>query len=282
MANKDVVKKPSDTAVVKTKDGVIAGLEGITQDMLTIPRLKLVQKNSVEIDDKTAKPGEVVNSVTKEVICETDESLTIIPLKFHPTRLMFRDFGEGGGLLCQSLNGKTGRGEPGGNCIGCEFNPNPWPIDEKTGKGIPPPCTELINSFCIVRGYDFPIPLTASFGRTSMGAGKQLRNMIYFDAQKAQKNSWHFAYNLSTDFKENVKGTYFQFKIAPGGMAEKNEIKKGEEFYKLITSTQVEVHEDEDEIKAEQRNVEKKSKPEDEDKGKFNEDEENPFADDEE
>lgn len=229
----------------------IPGLEGIEQDMLIIPRLKLVQKNSVEVDSGTA-PGTIVNSVSKEVICKNKSEMIIIPLSIQRTRIYFKPFADGGGLLCRSFNGITGRGNPGGKCLGCVNNPDPWPVDPKTGKEIPPPCIEFINIFCIVRDYDFPIPMTASFGRTSLKSGKSLVNFLWADASKANKSPWNFAYNLSAELTENEYGKFYVFKTAPAGKANATEIKQGEKFYKVIKSTRHEIHEDEDEIREEQ------------------------------
>lgn len=259
MATKNVVKKKPG-AVQRTETGVIAGLEGVEQDMLIIPRLKLVQKNSVEIDDDLAKPGQIVNSVTKDVINKVGKNgnVTIIPIKNTRTRILFKPFNEGGGLLCQSFDGVEGTGDPGGDCSKCPMNQ--WETNPKTKKQESPKCTELLNIFCLVRGYDFPIPLTASFGRTSMGAGKQLVNFFWADAQKAQKSPWNFAYELSTQSTENEFGKFYIFKVTPGGMAKAPEIKQGEVFYRLITETQVQIHEDEEEIHREADNIVKEEK----------------------
>ena len=258
----------------------IPGLEGVTQDLLIIPRLKLVQKNSVEIDNELAKPGQVVNSVTKEVILRGKEPIVIIPIKNTKSRLLFRPMGEGGGLLCQSFDGMTGQGAPGGNCLECPKAK--WPEDRS--KSTSPECADYINVFCVVRGYDFPIPLTGAFGKTSMGAGKQLVNFFWADSQKAQKSPWNFAYELNTIPSENEKGKFYIFKIAPGGKATKDEIEKGELFYNLITSTQIEIHEDEDEMKAEAEKMQKAKKAQkaEDDASGMTEAEDDPFKEDEE
>ena len=272
MVTKNVTKKQSNS--VSKAPQMIPGLEGVKQETLIIPRLKLVQKNSVEIDDGIIKPGEIVNSVTKDILAKKDKPLTLIPIKNSESRLLFKPFDDGGGLLCQSFDAIYGKGDPGGECENCPYSK--W-TENKKGEQVAPECTDLTNVFCLVRGYDFPIPLTVSFGRTSKGAGKQLINFFYFDAQKAQKSPWNFAYTLSSEFKENVKGNYFQFKVAPGGMAQKDEIKIGETFYRLIQSTQVQIHEDEDERRTEQGNVEKAKK--DNSAPEMQEDTTNPFTD---
>jgi hypothetical protein len=287
MATKQPVKK-NGGALVKSAGGGIAGLEGITQDMLTIPRVKIVQKNSVEVDDGFGKPGMLVNSINKDIIAEPKKPIIILPLQYKPSRIFFRPFGEGGGLACQSRDNINGEGDPGGKCKQCPHFQ--WPTEaEKNAKGknkkTSPDCTELINIFCMIRGYDFPIPMTVSFGRTSMKAGKQLRQMLYTAATQQQKNPWNFAYEIVTVFKENDKGTYFEFKSSPAGMAKAAEIKLGDQFYRLISTTDTVIHEDEDEIAKEQGNINKKDEPiKDEPVPGFDKeaDEEDPFGEDDE
>jgi len=236
-------------AVVQNTGAVIPGLEGVGQDLLIIPRLKMVQQNSVEVMGNDMKPGSIVNSVTKDLIAKPSEQVTLIPILNTQTRIFFKPVKDGGGILCRSFNNKDGQGEPGGDCFKCPKNK--WGVDLK-GEQTTPECAELLNIFCIVRGYDFPIPLTVSFKGTSMGAGKQLVNFFWADAQKNQISPWNFAYELKTEFKENKAGQFFVFKVNPGGKAQKEEIAKGGIFYNLIKSTTVQIHEDEDEIKAEQ------------------------------
>lgn len=244
MANE--VAKRNGTAMTRPGN-TIPGLEGVEQDMLIIPRLKLVQKMSVEADPPyEIKPGSIVNSVTKDVLAALTKdgaSLVLIPLLNKKSRLFFKPMSEGGGLLCQSQDGFTGIGDPGGSCAECPMNQ--WNDDE------PPKCTELYNIFCLVRGYDYPIPLTASFGKTSFKAGKALINYFFNDSMKAQKSPWNFAYELLTRSVTNDYGTFFIFDVKPGGKATDEEIATGTIMYNLLSTTKVQIHEDEDEMKEE-------------------------------
>lgn len=249
-----------DLAVQNAKDLIpvgqqIPGLEGIESDMLIIPRLKVVQKMSIENNEPyDIKAGSIVNSVTKDVLAEyTKEgtSLTLLPVVTGRSRIYFRDMKEGGGILCSSRDAKVGEGDPGGVCLHCEMNK--W--EENGGKTSAPKCTELYNIFCMVRDYDYPIPLTASFGKTSMTAGKQLINLIYNDARRSRLSPWNFAYQLSTKSVTNDFGQFFVFEVKPGGRATEEEIVIGAGLYDLIKSADLSIHEDEDEMKKEAANA---------------------------
>jgi len=224
----------------------IPGLEGVTQDMLVIPRLKLIQKISKEVD-LGVKPGSLVNSVTKDVVSTDKKPAVVIPILNNITRLYFKPMKEGGGLLCRSFNGKAGAGDPGGNCLACP-NHN-WDDDN------PPICTELLNIFCMVRGYELPIPLTLSFGRTSAKAGRQFVNLFYMQSLQSQRSPWNFAFAIKTEIMSNDKGTFYVLKVDPAGEATAKEIAKGDLFYNLLKISQVQIHEDEEEIKQEAANA---------------------------
>lgn len=241
---KVAVSKQSETQSLTRPMNQIPGLEGIDQGMLVIPRIKLVQKSSVEVDDGIA-PGSIVNSVTKELITKKDKPIVLVPVLTNRTRLYFRPYGEGGGLQCRSLDGVTGLGDPGGACAYCPKN--------KWNDGKPPACSELINIFCMVRGYDFPIPLSVNFGKTSMGAGKQFVQLFYMQCIRSGKSPWYYAFKLSTEQQKNDKGTFHVFRIEPAGDSTTKEQSQGDLFYKMIKSTKVEVHEDEGEIVTEQK-----------------------------
>lgn len=254
MAKKELAEKKSQLPA-QINDEFIPGLEGVEQDMLIIPRLKLVQKMSVETDSGVA-PGSVVNSMTKDVVAEFGKDgakLVIIPIVNTRSRIRFKPYGEGGGILCRSFDGKIGEGDPGGNCLTCPHSQ--WTTDEK-GQRVAPECSDYLNVFVLVRGYNFPVPLTASFTRTSMTAGRQLINYFYMDARKNRQSPWHFAYELSTEFVKNDKGSYYVFKITPAGKATDEEAETGRMFYEMIrTAPAVEIDVDEEEIKAEQERV---------------------------
>lgn len=268
MAAKKAVTKKEEQAVAPQTGQVIPGLEGVTQDLLIIPRLKLVQKNSVEVDDLDYRPGSIVNSVTKDIICEKDQSIEIFPLVNKANRVYFRKFDDGGGIICQSADGKIGEGDPGGVCKSCphsKFTKD----EENPKKSVAPRCTDFINVFCHVRGYDFPIPLTASFGRTSKKTGQQLVNYFWADAMKNQISPWCFSYQLSADLRENDFGKFYVFKVTPSGKAVKAEIEKGLGFYNLIKNVALEIHADEDELMQEQENMSNDSAPDDDDEMPF-------------
>jgi len=236
------LKQRQSQDIMKPHSGFIPGLEGVEPDMLVIPRIKLVQKMSVEVDEYDVKPGSLVNSMTKDVLVEFKKdgaSIEIIPILSGRSRIYFAPIGaEGQGILCRSYDGKIGQGDPGGSCVTCK--------NSKWWNNEAPACTELINVFCMIRGYDLPIPIVASFGRTSYGAGKQLVNFFYMDAQREQLPPWNFVYELGVKAVTNDKGSFYVLTIKPAGKATDDEAKRGEQLYQIIKSSQVQIHDEAD------------------------------------
>jgi len=78
------------------------GNEDVEAQHLTIPRIKLLQKMSDEVDRHHAnyvagaKDGDFMNSLTKEIY---GDSLYVIPLKFRDQFVVWRNREAGGGLL---------------------------------------------------------------------------------------------------------------------------------------------------------------------------------------
>ena len=214
----------------------IPGLEGIESDMILIPRLKLVQKSSEEIMEFDMKPGTFCDSVTKEIVGDPPKqakdgmTIEIIPVFVsNKTRIFFADFNEGGGILCQAKDGKTGIGKPGGACRNCKLKD--W-IDEES-----PKCTEYINIFVYIPSHDSPIPLLANFGKTNMAAGRKLVNFLFMK----QTSPWKFKFELSTNYVASEKGDHFVMKIKPAGLPKPEEAETAEGFYSMLSKLKYEI-----------------------------------------
>lgn len=243
MSKDKVMQESKNTDVTDPKNEHfinIPGMEGVEKDMLLIPRLKLVQKSSEEIMEFDYKPGTLCDSVTKEIVGQAPKaakdgmSIEVVPILVSSrTRLMFNDFDSGGGLLCKSNDGKHGIGKPGGLCRHCVLKD--W-VDQET-----PKCTDYINVFFLIPEYDSPIPLSVSFGRTSIQTGKKLINFIVMK----QQSPWNFKFKLYSSFIASEKGDHFVFKITPDGKATEEEKTEALRMYEMLSSISYEVDEDE-------------------------------------
>jgi len=163
---------------------------------LMIPRLRLMQGLSTEVQDGSASPGSWVLSGY-----EPTAEITFVPLLFARNRTL-RD-GEGS-VLCRSRDAKIGEGEPGGNCEECIMNK--WVENEK-GPNTPPKCA---FSYVYV-GYvqEFDSIALVEFRRTSINAGKMLNTVA------AQRGLGNFAVKLKTSKQTGKRGTFYQAVVQP-------------------------------------------------------------------
>lgn len=152
------------------------GMEVVTRNDLIMPRLALCQDGTPEVKDGKYKPGDIIDSVTRELVCAADEVLEFIPVLVGKARLHFRSMKQGGGILCRSLDSITA--QPSGDgvdqggqatrdcgaCVRKEFRDD--------GDDTAPECTELINvlGFVPSRGY---VPYVWSLKSTSLKLGRR-------------------------------------------------------------------------------------------------------------
>jgi hypothetical protein len=161
-----------------------------------IPRLRLTQGLTQEVQDGNAKPGQWILTGFDPI-----DELKVIPIMFARNRNL-RD--EEGSILCHSNDAEVGEGEPGGVCDGCVMNQ--WKDGDK-GKRVPPRCT-----FSYV--YIVYIPLWSTmalveFKRTSITAGKTLNTIV------ATRGIGNVAVKLRAAKQTGNKGTFYQAIVGP-------------------------------------------------------------------
>tara|TARA_R100001460_G_scaffold7883_3_gene19823 strand:+ start:3053 stop:3838 length:786 start_codon:yes stop_codon:yes gene_type:complete len=132
--NKEVAsKKSTDIAVGSAFEADAGGgMEHMTPEDFTIPRLKILQALSPEVNKRDggyidgAAAGDIVNTVTKQLYTE-DNPLTVLPVAYKRMYLEWQPRESGGGLVNQhtdaSILGQTTKDEryadvlPNGNYI---------------------------------------------------------------------------------------------------------------------------------------------------------------------
>ena len=96
--NKTVVKKNNGTsavAIMNQFENVQTGFEDMSADDLQLPRLKLLQAMSPEIEnDESLRSGHIFNSVTGEW-WPADQGVKVIPCVYHKTYVEWAPVGSG-------------------------------------------------------------------------------------------------------------------------------------------------------------------------------------------
>ena len=99
--NENAIALVSTSVPAHVKEASGLGNENITSDHLTVPRVKLLQQLSNEVDPnhedylEGAKPGDFFNTVTNELI---GREIYVINLIFKEEFVVWRKLSEGGGL----------------------------------------------------------------------------------------------------------------------------------------------------------------------------------------
>ena len=165
---------------------------------LVMPRIKIAQGLTAEVQDGKAKSGDILNSVTGENYGNT---LNLVVLNYQKGQLYMVT---GVGVQCRSSNGVVGVGNPGGACASCSLRA--W------GDGVPPLCSETHNYLVLL-----PEPLEVgmlTLQKTATKAAKLLNSMIVMNKQRAKargENSaaWAMQYELTTRVQESKKGKFY-------------------------------------------------------------------------
>lgn len=168
---------------------------------LFIPKLRLAQGLTAEVQSGLAKPGDWLM-----LGADPMKTATIVPMLMVRRREL-RDNDEGNrAILCRSADGVVGVGNPGGECASCPMNK--WvPSRKPGGKNTAPPCT-FIYSY-IVYVVEIEELCVLEFYRTSIPSGKMLNTMVL------QKGLGNFAVQLKSTSQQGPKGTYYQPAIQP-------------------------------------------------------------------
>lgn len=181
----------------------IPGTEEEAAEDLAMPRLRLLQSTSTEVEEGTSKAGHIRHSLSGQEW----ETVELIPLCIRKSRIHFDAKNPKGAPICFAPDGKVSRS--GHKCLtNCPFdNAHLWRGDE-------PPACDLVRSFpCIIlKGGKISAEIdfaSVPFVRSSTRAAQTLTYL----RQKSGKPYWAFVYELSTTPKKFQAGTAYIFNI---------------------------------------------------------------------
>lgn len=163
-------------------------------DEVSMPRLRLAQGTTPEVQEGNAKPGDWVISGF-----EPYKKVILIPTMFARLR-EYRDKQDNKKVLCSSSDFVTGVGTPGGECATCPMNQ--WgPPSVPGGKGTPPGCSRVFSY--VAYSVTHETLLSFDLKRTGMGAAKLINAMIQ------AKGLGKFGIELSSTSQRSSRGIYY-------------------------------------------------------------------------
>lgn len=177
--------------------------EGIEQEDLIIPRAKLIQALSPEMQEglEGIKVGSIINSLTKE----------LLPVEFIPV-FSFKNYIRFNPRSKDDPNFDSDF-EPGAMIWRSADPSDPKVLEEtKFGpNGEKPLATTFLNFFSYFPGVMMPVII--SFSKTSYRTGKQLLSLGRF----CGGDMFSKKYRLTSQMETNDIGTYAVLKVTPAG-----------------------------------------------------------------
>jgi len=186
-----MVEEVEETSVPKSNLAVYSDKPTMDSNDLFIPRLRLAQGLTKEVQDGEAKPGQWL-----VLGAEPAAEVTVIPVAMTRRREL-RDPDERT-VACRSGDSITGVGNPGGECSSCPMNQ--W-TPTKSGKNNPPACSFLYSYMVWV--IEAETMAILEFSRTSITTGKMINTMV------AQRGLGTFCAKLTSSSKQGPKGTFY-------------------------------------------------------------------------
>ncbi len=183
---------PKDINLPAERMQTAKGLGKIETEDRLIPRLKIMQPLSPEVDEGIAKPGDFLNSIAKKVY---GKEIQVIPIAWRKSRVYWAKREDGGEILCQARDAVNGTVY--GLCADCDYSK--WHDKEA------PICTAIINMLMLVNNAEL---IACSFMKTSYGTGKQLINLFNYKGV----DIFNFQYTLYAEQEENAKGKFWVIK----------------------------------------------------------------------
>ncbi len=201
-SNVPTEKDKAEVLVVREPQPVPGTEEESIEDMV-MPRLRLLQSVSSEVENKSSGVGLIKHSLSGEEW----EKVQVIPLFIRKCRICFDVENVKGAPKCFSPD--TERNRSGDLCLKeCPFD-NAWAWNDNQ-----PPACDLVRSFPslilkkgkLTKGMDFA---AMNFVKSSTPAATTL---IYL-RQKSGDPYWNYVYELSTKLKPFTKGSAYIFEL---------------------------------------------------------------------
>ncbi len=223
-----------------------AGMEKVTKEDLILPRLKLLQPLSPEVqeEDSEVKAGQMVNSIDSSLNYGTEVLIT--PVLFFKSRIRWTPRTEDAppdapkGMECTSIDSLTARdskgltkaGEPTADCAKCVHQ-------AFSADGKPPRCSLYMNFASLIDGQ----PVVVSMEKTKIPTAKKILTMA---SMLGGGGLAVFAgqYRLSTKKMKNDKGTFFVFDVEPAGYTPEDVFTKAKAAYEGLKSSIIVVDQD--------------------------------------
>jgi hypothetical protein len=251
MATKSVAKVEEPVTNLPAEQYDYGQYAGVGQDQIdnadvSIPRLKVIQAMSPEAKDELAKEGDLLHSITKEVLVPKGGKTPVIPILYQKEYILWRDRKSGGGIMARArkvlvtggvvkyawdqpdtvfedkLDGKLAVKYKTAKYIeddGLHLWGSQIPGDADSG----PAATETHNFIVALEEFDYQL-IALSLSRTSTKKAKDLNFMIK-TAMNGGAPMFALRFNIGTTIESGDGNTWANVAFSPAGKIAPNDPK---------------------------------------------------------
>tara|TARA_Y100000114_G_scaffold144375_1_gene152886 strand:- start:565 stop:1329 length:765 start_codon:yes stop_codon:yes gene_type:complete len=241
MSDKQIAKKSSTDIANLSEDLILAnagkGLQNISNDDVTIPRLAIIQSGSPQRKKKDEKyiegsdEGMIFNTVTNELY---KDSLEVIPCGYRKTYVEWVPREKGGGLVAVH-----------------DLKPDGSVTDPKTRKTMlgENQIVDTAEHFVLVKTSEGYSPAVLTMTSSNLGVSRKWNTLlkmkrINVKGQTVEAPSFLFKFKLSTVEAENDLGNWHKYKIEELGQIESKDIfKEAEKLADSVSTGKVKASE---------------------------------------
>jgi len=210
-----LVRKPE--APIVAQDANEWGAPELSASDVVIPKLFLMQKMSKGVDEKLAKEGEYLDSLSKKSL---GASFVAVPFFLQKTQHVH--FWEG-----RERKWAEERPAPAGAKN----------FEKETVDGVDVERTLVFNFHVLLPGSS--LPHIVSFKGTSIRAGKELATQMYFANGSAHLPPWEYSVEVSSSPVDGEKGKYFVSNVKVSKKSTDHEKAEASKWLGLVRSGQV-------------------------------------------
>tara|TARA_R100000664_G_scaffold262_10_gene759 strand:- start:2381 stop:3145 length:765 start_codon:yes stop_codon:yes gene_type:complete len=241
MSDKQIAKKSNTDIANLSEDLILAnagkGLQNISNDDVTIPRLAIIQSGSPQRKKKDEKyiegsdEGMIFNTVTNELY---KDSLEVIPCGYRKTYVEWVPREKGGGLVAVH-----------------DLKPDGSVTDPKTRKTMlgENQIVDTAEHFVLVKTSEGYSPAVLTMTSSNLSVSRKWNTLlkmkrINVKGQTVEAPSFLFKFKLSTVEAENDLGNWHKYKIEELGQIESKDIfKEAEKLADSVSTGKVKASE---------------------------------------
>lgn len=197
------------------------GSEGIESKDLMIPKLLLMQGLSQLVSSGDASTGDIINSLTKQVLGTKAKGVEVIPIMAQKSWVYYEKKGD-------KFNYVRVEEYTAAN--------SDRPMEGKTPEGVDYRYDRSFDMYGLIASEAksaSTLPFMVSFRRTSYTTGRKIVT-FFKQCEMAKRPPASKTIILTAQIKKNDLGTFFAYDMAEGRPTDKFELAKAYEWYKLI------------------------------------------------